>query len=211
VVVGVFLDVCASFSLSIHRPASDRGKRQADAATSYESLVLSFRQKVESPVLSKRRFCAFDWPKRRSACLGLSSLWRNDHTRGVRFPVSLGTFVRGGIAQHMLTACADGRRHGRRLGRYEWRDPLGKSRSSACVGSVCRCLAGAAPPRCGAHGQVSWPMKDLERQQLHAPWTSSNCGCEHGASSPAPHWFAAVLHCPRQNNRQSHGKDTQRS
>jgi len=41
---------------------------------------LSFRQKVESPGLSKRRFCAFDWPKRRSACLGLSSFWRNDHT-----------------------------------------------------------------------------------------------------------------------------------
>ena len=41
--------------------------------------VLSFRQKVESPGLSKRRFCAFDWPKRRSACLGLSSFWRNDH------------------------------------------------------------------------------------------------------------------------------------
>jgi len=43
--------------------------------------LLSFRQKVESPGLSKRRFCAFDWPKRRSACLGLSSFWRNDHTR----------------------------------------------------------------------------------------------------------------------------------
>jgi len=40
----------------------------------------SLRQKVESPGLSKRRFCAFDWPKRRSACLGLSSFWRNDHT-----------------------------------------------------------------------------------------------------------------------------------
>jgi len=44
------------------------------------SALLSFRQKVESPGLSKRRFCAFDWPKRRSTCLGLSSFWRNDHT-----------------------------------------------------------------------------------------------------------------------------------
>ena len=41
--------------------------------------LLSVRQKVESPGLSKRRFCAFDWPKRRSACLGLSSFWSNDH------------------------------------------------------------------------------------------------------------------------------------
>ena len=47
--------------------------------------VLSFRQKVESPGLSKRRFCAFDWPKRRSACLGLSSFWRNDHTGTVQY------------------------------------------------------------------------------------------------------------------------------
>jgi len=48
--------------------------------------VLSFRQKVESPGLSTRRFCAFDWPKRRSTCLGLSSFWRNDHktTQGGR-------------------------------------------------------------------------------------------------------------------------------
>ena len=45
----------------------------------YDHWILSFRQKVESPGLSKRRFCAFDWPKRRSACLGLSSFWRNDH------------------------------------------------------------------------------------------------------------------------------------
>jgi len=43
-------------------------------------VLLSFRQKVDSPGLSKRHFCAFDWPKRRSACLGLSSFWRNDHT-----------------------------------------------------------------------------------------------------------------------------------
>jgi len=43
--------------------------------------LLSFRQKVESPGLSKRRLCAFDWPKRRFACLGLSSFWRNDHNR----------------------------------------------------------------------------------------------------------------------------------
>jgi len=43
--------------------------------------LLSFRQKVESPGLSKRRFCAFDLPKRRSACLGLSSFWRNDHSQ----------------------------------------------------------------------------------------------------------------------------------
>jgi len=42
------------------------------------AIIMSFRQKVESPGLSKRRFCAFDWPKRRSACLGLSSFWRND-------------------------------------------------------------------------------------------------------------------------------------
>jgi len=48
---------------------------------------LSFRQKVESPGLSKRRFCAFDWPKRRSACLGLSSFWRNDHTESVLCPL----------------------------------------------------------------------------------------------------------------------------
>ena len=48
----------------------------------HKPLILSFRQKVESPGLSKRRFCAFDWPKRRSACLGLSSFWRNDHMRG---------------------------------------------------------------------------------------------------------------------------------
>jgi len=44
------------------------------------SMFLSFRQKVECPGLSKRRFCAFDWPKRRSACLGLSSFWRNDRS-----------------------------------------------------------------------------------------------------------------------------------
>jgi len=43
-------------------------------------VLLSFRQKVESPGQSKRHFCAFDWPKRRTACLGLASFWRNDHT-----------------------------------------------------------------------------------------------------------------------------------
>jgi len=43
-----------------------------------QGTLLSLRQKVESPGLSKRRFCAFDWPKRRYACLGLSSFWRND-------------------------------------------------------------------------------------------------------------------------------------
>jgi len=42
--------------------------------------VWSLRQKVESPGLSKRRCCAFDWPKRRFASLGRSSFWRNDHT-----------------------------------------------------------------------------------------------------------------------------------
>ena len=49
------------------------------ATYTYATVLLSFRQKVESPGLSKRRLCAFDWPKRRSACLGLSSFWRNDH------------------------------------------------------------------------------------------------------------------------------------
>jgi len=43
-------------------------------------VLLSFRQNLERPGLSKRHFCAFDRPKRRSACLGLSSFWRNDHT-----------------------------------------------------------------------------------------------------------------------------------
>ena len=43
--------------------------------------LLLFRQMVERPGLPKRHFCAFDWPKRRSACPGLSSIWRNDHER----------------------------------------------------------------------------------------------------------------------------------
>jgi len=44
-----------------------------------QSTIWSLRQKVESPGLSKRRFCAFDWPTRRFASLGRSSFWRNDH------------------------------------------------------------------------------------------------------------------------------------
>jgi len=57
----------------------------------HEGGILSFRQKVESPGLSKRRLCAFDWPKRRSACLGLSSFWRNDHNMTTQHPCNEGT------------------------------------------------------------------------------------------------------------------------
>jgi len=74
------------YSMELAGPASPLGsgwstaagcrRRASDGACS----ILSFRQKVESPGLSKRRFRAFDWPKHRSACLGLSSSWRNDHT-----------------------------------------------------------------------------------------------------------------------------------
>jgi len=63
---------------------SDATEKHTTRQHEHPLLLLSFRQKVESPGLSKRRFCAFDWPKRRSACLGLSSFWRNDHNNQAR-------------------------------------------------------------------------------------------------------------------------------
>jgi len=62
-----------------HEGGRRRPRPPPRSPTATTTPILSFRQKVESPGLSKRIFCAFDWSKRRSACLRLSSFWRNDH------------------------------------------------------------------------------------------------------------------------------------